>query len=253
MSSTVGIIPARYLSTRFPGKPLVNIAGKSMICRVYEQCIKSTGLQRVYVATDDQRIYKEVTEKGGLAVMTDSMALNGTIRCFDAYEKIIETEGEFDYLINIQGDEPFIRPEQITELAQLIKTSDCSIATLVKEITDPLELWDSNTIKVVTDGSDRALYFSRQPIPYLQGVDKAHWFEKHTFLKHIGIYAFNTKAIPEIKAMKPTLLEKAESLEQLRWIGHGSKIAVGTTSYQTISIDTPSDLEKAILYVQSNI
>lgn len=253
MSSTVGIIPARYLSTRFPGKPLADIGGKSMICRVYEQCMKSSGLQKVYVATDDDRIYEEVTNNGGRAIMTDSMALNGTIRCFDAYNKIKEIDGSFDYLINIQGDEPFIKPEQISELSELVKASDCHIATLVQGITDTQDLWDNNIIKVVTDSQNRAMYFSRQPIPYLHGVDKVHWLRKHHFLKHIGIYAFNTQVIAEIKKMKPTVIEKAESLEQLRWLGHGLNIAIAVTNYQTISIDTPSDLEKAIHYVQSNI
>ncbi len=252
MSSTVGIIPARYLSTRFPGKPLVDIGGKSMIWRVYEQSIKSEGLQKVYVATDDERIYNEVTNKGGLAVMTDSMALNGTVRCFDAYDKIKAIDGEFDYLVNIQGDEPFIRPEQISEVSELIKGCDCSIATLAKEITDSTELFESSVVKVVLNNQNKAMYFSREAIPYLQGVDKNAWLQKRTYLKHIGIYAFKTKAIPEIKAMGPTDLEKAESLEQLRWLGYGFKVSVGITKYQTISIDTPSDLEKAILYAQSN-
>ena len=252
MGSTVGIIPARYLSTRFPGKPLIDIAGKSMISRVYEQCIKSDGLQKVYVATDDERIFNEVTKAGGLAIMTDSTAFNGTMRCFDAYEKIKEIDGEFDYLINIQGDEPFIKPEQISELSELIKNCDCSIATLAKEVTDPADLWEDSIIKVVLNSRNQAMYFSRQAIPYLQGVDKSLWLQKKTFYKHIGIYAFHTRVISEIKNMKATDLEKAESLEQLRWLGNGLKISVGITNYQTLSIDTPSDLEKAILYVQSN-
>lgn len=251
MSSTIGIIPARYLSTRFPGKPLVDIDGKSMICRVYEQCIKSDGLQKVYVATDDERIYKEVIEHGGKAVMTNSMALNGTIRCFDAYEKIREMDGDFDYLVNIQGDEPFIRPEQISEVTSLIKGCDCSIATLAKEITDSNELWEDSVVKVVLNYHKKAIYFSRQAIPYLQGIDKSLWLQKRRFLKHIGIYAFKTQVIPEIKAMEPTDLEKAESLEQLRWLDYGLKISVGITKYQTISIDTPADLEKAIRFAQS--
>lgn len=253
MSSTVGIIPARYLSTRFPGKPLVDIAGKSMIRRVYEQSTKASGLQNVYVATDDDRIFNEVLSFGGKAVMTDSYALNGTIRCFDAYEKIQEIEGPFDYLINIQGDEPFIQPEQISEISDLISGCECDIATLAKEITEPTELWEDSTVKVVLDNRNRALYFSRTPIPYLQGIDKSIWMQKRTFLKHVGIYAFKTKSIPEMKLMKPTDLEKAESLEQLRWIGHGLNISVGITSYPTISIDTPADLEKAIQFAQSII
>lgn len=252
MSRTIGIIPSRYLSTRFPGKPLIDIGGKSMICRVYEQCIQSKGLQKVYVATDDERIFREVTNNGGLAIMTDSIALNGTVRCFDAYDQIKVIDGEFDYLINIQGDEPFIQPEQISELSELIKECDCSIATLAKEINDQADLWDESIVKLVLDNHNKALYFSRQAIPYLQGIDKSRWLQKRTYFKHIGIYAFKTKDIPKIDAMVPTDLEKAESLEQLRWLVNGFKISVGITNHQTISIDTPSDLEKAILYVQSN-
>jgi 3-deoxy-manno-octulosonate cytidylyltransferase (CMP-KDO synthetase) len=252
MSSTVGVIPARYLSTRFPGKPLVDIAGKPMIWRVYEQACKSELLQKVYVATDDERIYNAVVNKGGLAIMTDGMALNGTVRCFDAYHKIKEIEGEFDYLINIQGDEPFIKPEQISELAQLISGCDCSIATLAKEITDPADLFEDSVVKVVLNNYHKAMYFSRQAIPFLQGVDKNEWLTKRRYLKHIGIYAFKTSAIPEIKAMEPTDPEKAEALEQLRWLGYGFKISVGITQYQTISIDTPADLEKAILFAEQS-
>jgi 3-deoxy-manno-octulosonate cytidylyltransferase (CMP-KDO synthetase) len=252
MSSAVGIIPARYLSTRFPGKPLVDIAGKSMICRVYEQCVKAGILKKVYVATDDERIYKEVIGHGGLAIMTDSMAINGTARCFDAYEQIKQMEGGFDYLINIQGDEPFIKPEQISEVAELIKSCDCLIATLAKQITDPVDLWDESTVKVVLNEQNKALYFSRTAIPFLQGVDKSQWLEKRTFYKHIGIYAFKTSGIGNIKVLQPTELERSESLEQLRWLGNGFKVSVGITHHQTISIDTPSDLEKAILFAQSN-
>lgn len=231
---------------------MVDIAGKSMICRVYEQCVKAGALKKVYVATDDKRIYKEVVDHGGLAIMTDSMALNGTARCFDAYEKIKQAEGGFDYLINIQGDEPFIKPEQIAEVADLIRGCDCSIATLAKEINDPQDLWDDSTIKVVLNEQSKALYFSRSPIPYLQGVDKSQWLSRRKFYKHIGIYAFKTSGIGNIKLLAPTELEKCESLEQLRWLGNGFKISVGITSHQTISIDTPSDLERAILFAQSN-
>ncbi len=249
--TAVGIIPARYLSTRFPGKPLVDIAGKSMIWRVYEQCVKAGVLKKVYVATDDQRIFNEITSHGGLAVMTDSMALNGTVRCFDAYEKIKQVEGGFDYLINIQGDEPFIKPEQIKEVAELISGCDCSIATLAKQITDASELWEENTVKVVLNEQNKAMYFSRNPIPYLQGIEKSEWLQKKTFYKHIGIYAFKTAGIGNIKTLAPTDLEKAESLEQLRWLGNGFKISVGITQHQTISIDTPADLEKALVFAQS--
>jgi 3-deoxy-manno-octulosonate cytidylyltransferase (CMP-KDO synthetase) len=252
MSSAVGIIPARYLSTRFPGKPLVDIAGKSMIWRVYEQCLKAGALKKVYVATDDKRIYKEVVDHGGLAIMTDSMAVNGTARCFDAYEKIKQIDGGFDFLVNIQGDEPFIKPEQISEVTELIKNCDCLIATLAKEITDVNDLWDDSTVKVVLNEQNKAMYFSRNAIPYLQGVDKSQWLNRRKFYKHIGIYAFKTSGIGNIKQLECTDLEKAESLEQLRWLGNGFKISVGITHHQTISIDTPSDLEKAIIFAQSN-
>lgn len=249
--TAIGIIPARYLSTRFPGKPLIDIAGKSMIWRVYEQCIKTSVLKKVYVATDDHRIYNEVTKQGGLAIMTDTMLVNGTARCFDAYEKIKQTEGGFDYLINIQGDEPFIQPEQINELAGLISGCDCSIATLAKKITDSADLWEDSTVKVVLNEQNKAMYFSRSAIPFLQGVEKSQWLNKRTFYKHIGIYAFKTAGIGNIKGLPPTELEKAESLEQLRWLGNGFKISVGITEHQTISIDTPADLEKALLFAQS--
>jgi len=252
MNSTLGIIPARYLSTRFPGKPLIDIVGKSMIWRVYEQCLKAEGLSKVYVATDDERIFREITHKGGLAVMTDSDLVNGTARCFDAYQKIVSQTGPFENLVNIQGDEPFIRPEQITEVVNLIKQCDGSIGTLAKVINDPADLNDPNVVKVVLNENKKAMYFSREAIPFIQGVDKSIWLKKKTFYKHIGIYAFKTSCINAINSLPQTEPEKAESLEQLRWLGHGHTISVGISEFQTISVDTPSDLEKAILYAQSN-
>lgn len=252
MSRTVGIIPARYLSTRFPGKPLIDIAGKSMILRVYEQCLKAQGLNQVYVATDDDRIFNEITSKGGKAIMTDSQALNGTVRCINAYNQITALEGSFDYLINIQGDEPFINPEQISQLIDLIQTTESPIATLVKDISDPQDLWDENVVKVVVNENNQALYFSRQAIPFVRDADKSTWIDKWTFIKHIGIYAFKTNVLPVINQISATKLEKVENLEQLRWLGNQLSIAVTKTNYPTISIDTPSDLEKAILFVQTN-
>lgn len=251
MSRTVGIIPARYLSTRFPGKPLVDIGGKSMIWRVYEQCMKANGLQQVYVATDDERILNEVTAKGGKAIMTDSMALNGTVRCIHAYNQIRSNEGDFDYLVNIQGDEPFIKPEQITELISLIQSTSAPIATLVKDITDSQDLWDENVVKVVINEYNEAMYFSRQAIPFIRDVDKSEWLGKWNFIKHIGIYAFRTDILSRINQISATPIEKVENLEQLRWLGNQISIAVAKTNHPTISIDTPADLEKAITYVQS--
>jgi len=248
MSSIIGIIPARYLSTRFPGKPLANIAGKSMICRVYDQAIKAKLLNDVYVATDDKRIYDEVLRIGGKAVMTAPNLVNGTERCFDAYRQISETGGPSDYLLNIQGDEPFIRPEQINELCRVIAISGTPVATMVRKIQREDELWDENTVKVALDKHGNAMYFSRSPIPYLRGVERNKWLLRAEFYKHVGIYAFRTSAIAQILALHPTPLEKAENLEQLRWLEHGLDIRTGISEWDSLSVDTPHDLEKAIAF-----
>lgn len=248
----VGIIPARYLSTRFPGKPLVDICGKSMICRVLDQCRLSKHLEDVYVATDDERIYEEVAKHGGKAIMTQSMLVNGTERCFDAYEHIAAHNREFQYLINIQGDEPFIHPEQIDELCMLIASSATPVATLVQTIETEAELWDENVVKAVIQLNGQAHYFSRSPVPFVRGVDKEKWFLKRSFLKHIGIYAFATAYIGQIRELKPTENEKSENLEQLRWLDYGVAIATHTTRFTSLAVDTPADLEKAIRFIQSN-
>ena len=237
-----GIIPARFASTRFPGKPLVDIGGKSMIQRVYEQVSKV--LNDVYVATDDERIYNAVVAFGGKVIMTSDQHRSGTDRCYEAYTKL---PAEFDVIINIQGDEPFIQPSQIEALKMCFEDETTQIATLVKPIavseTDSL-LFNPNSPKVVLDKNNCALYFSRSPIPYRRGAEEKDWASLHTYYKHIGIYAYRTQVLAEITSLEPSILEMAESLEQLRWLENGYKIKVGFTDVETVGIDTPEDLEK---------
>jgi 3-deoxy-manno-octulosonate cytidylyltransferase (CMP-KDO synthetase) len=237
-----GIIPARFASTRFPGKPLVDIGGKSMIQRVYEQVSKV--LNDVYVATDDERIYNAVVAFGGKVIMTSDQHRSGTDRCYEAYTKL---PAEFDVIINIQGDEPFIQPSQIEALKMCFEDETTQIATLVKPIavseTDSL-LFNPNSPKVVLDKNNCALYFSRSPIPYRRGAEEKDWASLHTYYKHIGIYAYRTQVLAEITSLEPSILEMVESLEQLRWLENGYKIKVGFTDVETVGIDTPEDLEK---------
>ncbi|WP_299820267.1 3-deoxy-manno-octulosonate cytidylyltransferase [uncultured Pontibacter sp.] len=236
----LGIIPARYASTRFPGKPLTDINGKSMIQRVYEQA-KSANLTAVLVATDDQRIFDHVQDFGGKAVMTAEHHQSGTDRCFEAYQQYNQP---FDYIINIQGDEPFIKPEQINLVAGCFQSTHTQLATLIKEINTPEELFNVNSPKVVINKAGEALYFSRQPIPYCRNVPNDIWHKQHTYYKHIGIYGYRTDILEQITQLPPSGLELAESLEQLRWLEHGFKIATAITAFETIGIDTPEDLEK---------
>ena len=239
--SILGIIPARYASSRFPGKPLVPIAGKSMIQRVYEQAKKAIKLGKVVVATDDRRIAEEVQKFGGEFVMTSDQHRSGTDRCAEAARIV---PGPWEAVINIQGDEPFIQPEQIDLLASLFEDNSVGIGTLVKKLTDPADLDNPNTMKVVLDVKGNALYFSRSPIPYLRGEEKISWPEKHFYFKHIGIYGYRTNVLQQLTALEPGKLEIAESLEQLRWLENGYPIRTAFTIHETISIDVPEDLEK---------
>ena len=243
----LGIIPARYASTRFEGKPLAMIKGKTMICRVAERASQATMLEKVVVATDDTRIADEATKNGFQVVMTSDKHPNGTSRCAEVVGKLNE---DFDAVINIQGDEPFIDPEQIDNLARVIAQGDADIATLVKKISSPDELFSPNCVKVVTDTNGNALYFSRQAIPFLRGIEQDKWLENHTFHKHIGIYAYRTDVLNRIVSLPQTTLEKSESLEQLRWLENGLKIAIAVTTCENIAIDTPDDLIRAELYAQ---
>ena len=243
----IGIIPSRYGSTRFPGKPLAMIKGKTMIQRVCEQAWKSK-LDAVVVATDDMRIAEEVLGFGGKYVMTDPRHQSGTDRCFEALH-VLETE--YDAVVNIQGDEPFIDPEHINLLVDLISRDDTQLASLAKKIDDEDDLFGSNKVKVVMDKAGNALYFSRNPIPYMRNVDRKLWMKKGTFYQHLGLYAYKTDVLRQIAMMKPTALEKAESLEQLRWLENGLSIRMAIVETDSIAIDSPADLEKAIAFAKT--
>lgn len=237
----LGIIPARYASTRFPGKPLADIQGKPMIQRVYEQAIQSARLGRVVVATDDRRIYDTVLGFGGEAFFTRAEHPSGTDRCAELARRF----PEYPWVINIQGDEPFIQPEQIDLLADtLLESTRCSIATLVKSIEEPALLDNPNVVKVVFSNRREALYFSRQAIPYQRNAAGAQWTERHTYYKHIGLYGFRRSALLRLAKLAPSGLELSESLEQLRWLENGFRIAVGITEFETQGIDTPDDLHR---------
>jgi 3-deoxy-manno-octulosonate cytidylyltransferase (CMP-KDO synthetase) len=238
----LGIIPARYASTRFPAKALVDIRGKSMIQRTYEQAIQADCLSSVIIATDDERIFDHAQSFGAEVVMTSESHQSGTDRCYEAYRN---QKQKYDYIINIQGDEPFIQPEQIQILAGMLD-GETELATLMKEIEDEETLFSPNTPKVIFNNFNEAIYFSRQTVPYLRGIEKAKWLDTHTYFKHIGIYAYRADVLKKITKLPPALLEKIESLEQLRWLANGYKIKVAATPYDSFGIDIPADLESAI-------
>ena len=239
----IGIIPSRFDSTRFPGKPLVDIRGKSMIERVYEQAKKAKSLAEVIVATDDERIFKHVKSFGGKVIMTSSTHESGTERCAEVIQKMNK---QYDVVINIQGDEPFIEPEQINQLSWCFEDAKTDIATLVKKIDTQEDLFNPNRPKVVIDENDFAKMFSRNTIPHLENVAKENWLNKHIFYKHIGIYGYRTAVLKKISQLLPSQLEKKEKLEQLRWLENGYAIKVAITSHESIAIDTPDDLEKIV-------
>ncbi len=239
----VAIIPARFASTRFEGKPLAQLGGVSVIERVYRRV--EGVVADLAVATDDERIRSAVEGFGGRAIMTSPLHKSGTDRCWEAYQKI---GVEADIVVNVQGDEPFIAPSQIRSLVECFGAEGVDIATLVKpfEATDSVEsLENPNSPKVVIDKDMKAIYFSRSVIPYLRGVERSEWLTKHTFYKHIGMYAFRVEALSQVTKLPQSTLEMAESLEQLRWIENGYKIGVGVTKIETIGIDTPEDLARA--------
>ena len=238
----LGIIPARYASTRFPGKPLALIGGLPMIQRVYAQAALTPELSGLIVATDDIRIADAVRSFGGACLMTGDGHASGTDRCAEA---LLLSGGRYDAVVNIQGDEPFIRPGQISHLCQLISAEGAEIATLAREIYDPTELNNPNLPKVVIGADGRALYFSRQAIPYLRGYPAEEWCDHHHYYKHIGIYAYRSEVLQKITALSPGRLEQAESLEQLRWLENGYSIHTGITDSETIAVDTPDDLVAA--------
>lgn len=239
----LGIIPARHASTRFPGKPLAILGGKTVIQRVYEQV--SGILDDTYVATDDERIETAVKLFGGKVIMTSPNHKSGTDRCYEAMKKV---NGDFDVVVNIQGDEPFIQPLQISVLKRCFEDAATQIATLVKPFAASAsfaELENVNSPKVVLDKNGYALYFSRSVIPYQRNEERSNWLKNHTYYKHIGLYAYRCDTLKEITALPQSPLELAESLEQLRWLENGYKIKVGICDVETIGIDTPYDLERA--------
>lgn len=239
----IAIIPSRYGSSRFPGKPLVDILGKPMIQRVYEQVNKA--LVDVYVATDDERISKVVKSFGGKVVMTSSDHESGTDRCNEAIGIIESVTGEsFDVVLNVQGDEPFLEPEQLDKVMGCFDdNSDTQIATLVNPVSDAEVIFDPNRPKVVINKKKEAIYFSRSPIPFLRNYGQHEWIDKYSYFQHIGLYAFRKDILEELASLAPSSLEKAESLEQLRWIDNGYRIKVEITDVESKSIDTPEDLE----------
>jgi 3-deoxy-manno-octulosonate cytidylyltransferase (CMP-KDO synthetase) len=246
MPKFIGIIPARYASTRFPGKPLIDINGKSMIQRVYEQVL-TAGLDNIYVATDDDKIYEHVISFGGNCLMTLNTHQSGTDRCNECALKLQLNDD--DVLVNIQGDEPFIQASQITKLCKAFDDENTKIATLIKRI-DSAEDLEKNTIpKVVTNTQHEAIYFSRSIIPFPAKKTAEELINNGIYFKHIGIYAYQIKTLKNIAKLQPSLLEQIESLEQLRWIENGYKIKTCITTEETIAIDTPDDLEKAIQFL----
>ena len=245
----IGIIPARYQSTRFPGKPLVIIDNKPMIQWVYENVEKA--VNEVWVATDDERIFNAVERFGGKAVETLSTHQSGTDRCAEAAIKIAE-KTDFDVVINVQGDEPFIQPRQI-ELLKSCFSTDADIATLIKRIERNEELFNPNRPKVVTDNQQNALYFSRSTIPFVRGSETEDWLSAQIFWAHIGMYAYKADVLQKISKLKQSILEKAESLEQLRWLENGFKIKTAVTEHQSIGIDTPEDLIQALQLLKNKL
>jgi 3-deoxy-manno-octulosonate cytidylyltransferase (CMP-KDO synthetase) len=235
----MAVIPARFASTRFPGKPLVLIAGKPMIQCVYEQVKKCNNIDKIVVATDDTRIYEAVKAFGGDVMMTSDQHISGTDRCAEVAKKYPQVQ----YIINVQGDEPYIQPEQLDLLIETLQSNTKTpIATLAKKIENQSALTNPNLVKVVFNFNQEAMYFSRHPIPFIRGHIQESWLQQQNYYKHIGLYGFQRKTLLKLAKLKPSSLEIAESLEQLRWLENGFKIKVGITILETVGIDTPEDL-----------
>lgn len=239
----LGIIPARFASTRLPGKPMADIGGKSMVQRVLEQAKQARRLTEVVVATDDDRILEHIAQVGGKAVLTSTEHPSGTDRCFEALT--LMGADRFDAVVNIQGDEPFLVPAQIDELCDALAAAKGGIATLAHHVTDDRDLDDPGRVKITTDVHGDALYFSRAAIPVLRNHTTGPRHAAFPFLKHIGLYAYRTGVLQQLVALKPSSLEQAESLEQLRWLENGFKVRVGLTEHPSFCVDTPADLEEA--------
>ncbi|GAB2543563.1 3-deoxy-manno-octulosonate cytidylyltransferase [Spirosoma aerophilum] len=245
----IGIIPARYGSSRFPGKPLADIGGKSMIQRVLEQASQAASLSKVVVATDDDRIAGVVRRLGYEAVMTRTDHPSGTDRCWEAYDRLVADGGitgnSSDYVLNIQGDEPFLDPAQIDELAAILDGS-VELATQMATVDSAEMLHDPKEAKIIINGQNEALYFSRSAVPYLWGVEPDQWHAKHAYHRHVGLYAYRVDVLEKLTQLPPSLLERTESLEQLRWLEAGYRIKLVPTNFQTPSVDSPEDIEKIL-------
>ncbi len=238
----LGIIPSRYASSRFPGKPLIDLMGKSMIQRVYDQAKKCSAFSEVVVATDDQRIFDHVTAFGGVAAMTDENHASGTERCGE----VLKAYPNYDIVVNIQGDEPLIRPEQLADLIRLFEDTTVEIGTLVKKMNKEAAIRNPNRIKVVLDKDKNGIYFSRSPIPHIANTPHPDWLKKTSFYKHIGIYAWRTETLKALLKLPASDLDKLESLEQLRWIYNGYKIRTIETTVETPNIDVPEDVQSVL-------
>ena len=239
----LGIIPARFASTRFPGKPLADIAGMTMIERVYRQAVKANSLSKVIVATDDERIFNHVKDFGGEAVMTSASHPSGTDRCFEALKK---TAGTFNYVINIQGDEPFIDPQQIDILADMLQDGAVELATLMMPVETNEILFNPTEVKIVVNKKMEALYFSRQAIPFFRDAEPAEWQKYFAYFTHVGMYAYRCDMLEKITRLPPSPLEKAEMLEQLRWLENGFTIRCGITTIKSYSVDRPEDIAEIL-------
>lgn len=244
----IGIIPARYASTRFPGKPLALLGGKPVIQHVYEKV--AAVLEAAYVATDDERIYDVVKSFGGQVVMTRTDHKSGTDRIEEAIEKI---GGEWDVVVNVQGDEPFVAKSQLDTICHCFDDPTTQIATLGKPFESMEAVQNPNSPKIVVDNMGFAMYFSRSVIPYLRGKEMSSWLTHYPFLKHLGIYAYRKDVLRQVTQLPQSSLEIAESLEQLRWLQNGFKIKVGTTDVETVGIDTPQDLERAEEFLKAQL
>lgn len=245
----IAIIPARFGSSRLEGKPLVDILGKPMIQRVYEQTVKA--IPTVFVATDDERIKQVVIDFGGNVIMTSVDHENGTTRCLEAYERIIEKlDEQYDVIVNVQGDEPMLEPEQLSELLKPFDNQDVRFSTLVSPVKSVQDLFNESEVFVVFDRKNRAMYFSRSVIPHIRGVHQTHWLEHHTYFKHVGLYAYSYSALKEFANLPSSKLERVESLEQNRWIENGNDIYVELTYHDTIPVDTIDDLKKVRLLLK---
>ena len=238
----LGIIPARYASTRFPGKPLVEIEGKSMIRRVYEQASQAKTIDKLVVATDDERIAAHVKAFGGEVVMTKAEHPSGTDRCYEAFKNVA---GDFNYIINIQGDEPFLDPQQIDELGAVCK-GQTELATQMIKVDNSAFLFDQGEVKIVLNHENEALYFSRMVIPFVKGIPESEWHLHHSYYRHVGMYAYRRDVLQAITKLPVSALEKAESLEQLRWLEAGYKIKCVETTFDSHCVDTPEDIERVL-------